>query len=117
MRGGTGHAGEFKHKWTRIVRFGGQMYGRLGFKPPRRTRGDAINVDHLEALAAKAGAKRDGVIEVDLSKLGFRKLLGGGRVGRAFVVRVARWSKLAARKVAEAGGQVIAPGGGTRSGS
>lgn len=117
MRGGTGHAGEFKHKWTEIVRFGGQMYGRLGFKPPGRTRGDAINVGDLEALAAKVGAKLDGDVEVDLSRLGFRKLLGEGRVARAFVVRVAKWSELAAKKVAEAGGKVIAPGGGTRSGS
>ncbi len=109
MRGGTGRAGEFKHKWTRVLRTGGELYGKLGFNPPNRDEPNVINVGELESLAEMVGAKGEGKTEIDLSGLGFQKLLGEGRVGRALVVKVAKASELAAKKVAESGGQVITP--------
>jgi len=108
MRGGTGRAGEFKHKWTRVLRSGGQLYGKYGFNPPTRKELSVINVGELESLAAKIGATGEKV-ELDLSKLGYQKLLGEGRVKRALVVKVARWSEQAAKKIAGAGGQIVAP--------
>jgi large subunit ribosomal protein L15 len=44
---------------------------------------------------------------MDLESLGYTKLLGAGKVTKPFVVKVASYSKSAAEKIKEAGGQIL----------
>jgi ribosomal protein L18E len=58
----------------------------------------ATNVGDIEALAA--GKKK-----IDLTALGYRKVLGGGRIGKAIEVIAPMFSKKAAEKITAAGGK------------
>ncbi|MGQ9639829.1 MAG: uL15m family ribosomal protein [Candidatus Bathyarchaeia archaeon] len=104
MKGGSGKAGTFKHKWTSVLRYGGELEKR-GFKSPRASRkGEAINVDDLAGLAETLKLDRDSTL--NLTALGYSKLLGKGKVDRPIHVEVTEASELAVRKVTEAGGTV-----------
>ena len=46
---------------------------------------------------------------LDLDKLGYNKLLASGKITKPLIVKVAAHSKSAAKKVEEAGGQILAP--------
>ena len=71
----------------------------------------AINVGDLEELSQRSGtiSEKDKVQTLDLSKLGYQKLLGEGRVGSTFQVIVKEWSKAAEKKIQESGGKILAP--------
>jgi large subunit ribosomal protein L15 len=109
MRGGTGRSGTFKHKWTSILRYGDTREG-IGFRGPNSlSRSRAINVGELELLTGPGGVQeRKTPATLDLTIMGYDKLLGRGSVGRAYNIKVARSSKSAARKIQEAGGTVTA---------
>ena len=49
--------------------------------------------------------KNKGVI--DLGQLGFGKLLGQGKIGTPFVIKVKKYSQSALKKVEAAGGQIL----------
>jgi len=56
-------------------------------------------------MVNKKGEKKT----VDLKKLGYDKLLGGGAVKNGYSVKVDRFSATAEEKIKKAGGEVIAP--------
>jgi large subunit ribosomal protein L15 len=73
----------------------------------------AVNVgdldQRLEEFLQKGLAKREAErIVIDVAKLGFEKVLGGGRVTRPFDVIAKEFSESAKRKLEEAGGKAIA---------
>ncbi|HVL49497.1 MAG TPA: uL15 family ribosomal protein [Candidatus Thermoplasmatota archaeon] len=115
LRGGKGNAGAHKHK--RVQYFSkmtdGDYWGKHGFKRPVEVQ-DAlvpINVQELdEAIATWAAAgkaqKVGGGYSVNLTELGFDKLLGSGKVRNAIKVTIATASPRATEKIEEAGGQV-----------
>ncbi|MDH5460389.1 MAG: uL15 family ribosomal protein [Candidatus Bathyarchaeota archaeon] len=79
QRGGHGKAGRHKHKWTYIVRYEPDYFGKHGFKPLRRTEINVINVGRLdekvsEFLREKKAVKQDDCVKVDLHQLGYDKL-------------------------------------------
>jgi len=51
----------------------------------------------------------NGKWEVDLGKAGYTKLLGDGHIAKPFRITVAEYSKRAAEKVSQAGGEIISP--------
>jgi len=117
-RGGFGRAGLHKHKWTWTVKYAPDYFGKHGFRcPTGRGEVKTINLRQLselvEELLAEGKLKpgENGKIEVDLSQLGFEKLLGEGRVTRPLLVKAEDFSEEAERKLAEAGGQAIRLGG------
>lgn len=66
----------------------------------------------LEELADKLATeeqlkKKEGKIFLDLNELGYNKLLGMGKVTKPILVKVAFHSEGAAKKVQEAGGQIL----------
>jgi len=109
MRGGTGRSGTFKHKWTSILRYG-DAKRRAGFRSPHSlNQARTINVGELEPLTTPAEAPgKKTPVTLDLTVLGYNKLLGRGSVDRPYNIKVARSSKSAARKIQEAGGTVTA---------
>lgn len=112
-RGGTGNAGLLKHKFKWMVKYDPGHFGRHGFVRHHggSTERVGINVKdveaHLEAFVAAGFATKAGdAYEVDLSKAGFHKLLGGGRATRPLRITVAAATEGARAKVEAVGGAV-----------
>ena len=98
-KGGSGMAGSRKHKRSYIYAKKLDYFGKRGFTSLKE-KGRSINVENLARLAGKE-------TEIDLSKLGYQKLLGRGNVTRSFTVNVKEASKSAIEKIEAAGGKII----------
>ncbi len=115
QRGGGGRVGLLKHKKSLLLKLtNGELYPLIGkhgfYRPSREVK--AINVGDLSALADSL--IRKGLIKeeggryiIDLTQLGYGKLLGEGRLTRPIVVKVKAASAKAIRTVKEAGGEVL----------
>jgi len=113
-RGGTGMAGTHKGKWTWVIKYAPDYFGRRGFDVPEEVKDvyETINIGELDEIAEELVAKGiarevDGRIEVDVTALNVEKVLGAGKVTRALVVKAPRFSSLAVKKITEAGGEAI----------
>ncbi|MEN3058839.1 MAG: uL15 family ribosomal protein, partial [Candidatus Methanosuratincola petrocarbonis] len=110
MRGGFGNAGMHKHKWSWTVKYGKDHYGKDGFVRPAAVLEEvsAINVGSLQSLVEGKVVEKDekGRAVIDLSSLGYDKLLGGGKIDFPVVVKAGKFTELAKKKVADAGGEV-----------
>jgi len=109
-RGGHGKAGYHKHKWTYVIKYEPDYFGKKGFTSIKslRRKVNVINVGVLDEMAEKLSkSKENGKFLVDLKSMGYTKLLGTGNVTKSLVVKVSSSSKSAARKIKEAGGQIL----------
>lgn len=112
MQGGKGKAGWCKHRWSHVVKYEHGRIGKHGFRSPTgKGKLLAVNVGDLEELSQRSGttSEKNTAHTLDLSKLGYQKLLGEGNVGTAFQVIVREWSKAAEKKIQESGGKILAP--------
>jgi len=101
LRGGRGNAGLHKHKYTYVLKYMRDHFGRRGFKRPfDRREVRAINVGDLEILFP-------GKKEIDLKSEGFDRLLGKGDVKAAIKVIVPKATQKAIQKIEEKGGEVV----------
>ena len=105
-RGGRGMAGSFKHKKLKILKESPDHYGKVGFKKKNKRVIRAINLKNLEIEAQKLGKKK-----INVSELGYNKVLGTGKLTKPLEVEAASFSKKARIKIEEAGGKVIESGG------
>ncbi|MCK4717303.1 MAG: uL15 family ribosomal protein [Thermoplasmata archaeon] len=105
-RGGKGNAGLHKHKFTWTIRYDPDHFGRHGFKRPQKVLAReailALNVRDVDKMAKDQGLK-----EIDLSSMGFGKLLGSGKIEKPLKITVDTASPLAMEKVKAAGGEII----------
>ncbi|NOZ82987.1 MAG: 50S ribosomal protein L15 [Euryarchaeota archaeon] len=114
-RGGRGMAGTHKGKWTWVIKYAPDHFGRRGFKPPAERELETVNLgeieENLERLMACNIAREleDGRIEVDLTAMGEVKVLGRGKLTRALVVKADAFSARAEEKLAQAGGEAVVP--------
>jgi large subunit ribosomal protein L15 len=72
-----------------------------------------VNVSELEQLLTLHSGevqKQEGPRYIDLSKLGYQKLLGKGEIRIPITITINRFSKLAAEKVGKAGGKILPAG-------
>ena len=99
-KGGYGKAGLHKHKWSWVVKYAPDYFGSHGFVPP------SPNSTKRWFNGAIEGDKDSGLPVIDLTALGVEKLLGGGSVKRAVVVKVRAATKSAVAKLEAAGGRV-----------
>jgi large subunit ribosomal protein L15 len=101
--------GRHKAKWSYVIRFEPDYFGKHGFTSPKslNQRIRPINVGKLDAIAPEISTENEKGQFVDLEKLGYTKLLGSGQVSQALVVKVASCSRSAAEKIKNAGGQVL----------
>ena len=104
LRGGRGNAGLLKHKHMYMTKNIPNHFGRHGFKRPQSIvkKDRTINVGDLEK-------EFSGKKEIDLTKEGFDKLLGGGKLNSKLKVKVEKASQSAIDKVKEKGGEIILP--------
>ncbi|MDR0471664.1 MAG: uL15 family ribosomal protein, partial [Nitrososphaerota archaeon] len=90
-----------KHLWSKIVTSEPDYFGKHGFTSPQsKNRVEStINLYKLDQL--KGGT------EINLTEMGYTKLLGAGLITRALTVQVKAASKSAVQKVEKAGGKLI----------
>ncbi len=101
-KGGTGMSGYHKHKWSWTVKYGQDIFGKNGFSRPwARRKEDSLNLDQLVEIAIAKGTW-----SLDLSELGYSKLLGRGRVSQPIHVKVDSASATAREKIKSAGGEI-----------
>ncbi|MEM5853278.1 MAG: uL15m family ribosomal protein [Candidatus Aenigmatarchaeota archaeon] len=101
-RGGRGKAGYHKHKWSYVVKYEPNHFGKTGFVPIRKKRIKSINLEELERIAEERNLE-----EIDLRELGFDKLLGKGNISRPLTVKARFFSKKAIEKIEKVGGKVL----------
>ena len=113
-KGGVGLAGFHKHRWSWVVKYFPDWYGKHGFtRPPNiKEEYNTINVGELaeliKELASSGKLTKDrGYYVIDLSTLGINKLLGRGRIDFKVKVTVYAATERAINKIEEAGGKVI----------
>ncbi len=107
-RGGVGGAGKHKHFWIRTVIEEPDHFGHDPFNSFNRNLVQRwINVRDLDGLFAKHGkVDENGKVLLDLSSLGYTKLLGGGSISGAYTIKVAKISESARSKIESTGGEV-----------
>jgi large subunit ribosomal protein L15 len=100
---GNRRVGRHKHLWSKIVTTNPDYFGKHGFTSPQ-SKGrieSTINLHRLDQLAKGT--------EIDLTELGYTKLLGTGKITKPLTIHVPAASKSAQQKVEEAGGKLIIP--------
>ena len=116
-KGGRGRVGYHKHKWTWTVKYAPDWYGSKGFTrhPSITPEKRMINVGLLdeisEELLEKGMARREGrSVVIDITKLGYNKLGGEGKITKPLIVYAREATKKAIAKIEKVGGKVIFPG-------
>lgn len=115
-RGGSGMAGLGKHRSIWMLKYEPDHYGVHGFvRHSQKREVKAINVGYLdrntERLVDEGFARfEEGKLIVDLNKMRYGVLLGGGQVGRPLSVKVGKATERAAEKIKNAGGEVVTDG-------
>jgi large subunit ribosomal protein L15 len=61
-------------------------------------------------LKEKLASKEDDKIKINVMKLGFEKVLGGGKIYQPLIIEAKLFSKSAIKKLEEAGGKAIKVG-------
>ena len=99
-RGGRGNAGLNKHRVMTRLKYMPGHWGMHGVNrhPGLRVVNSSINLGQVAEIA-------DGD-SIDLSEMGFDKLLGRGSIDRALTIKVAEASAKAIQKVEAAGGSI-----------
>jgi len=113
-KGTKGKAGLHKHRWTYLIKYEPDYFEKRGFTSQKALsrKTNVINVGELDELADKLATeekleRKEKKIFLDLDKLGYDKLLGRGKIAKPILVRVAAHSEAAAKKIEEAGGQIL----------
>ncbi|AWR97302.1 50S ribosomal protein L15 [Acidianus sulfidivorans JP7] len=102
--------GMHKHKWSWVVKYGKNWYGKHGFVNPTTKRVSSISLRTLEQLLQNGKIKveeKDNKKFVDLTKYGYDKLLGSGSISIPLNIIVKSCSEKAKEKVTKLGGEVI----------
>lgn len=108
-RGGKGKAGLHKHKWTWTVKYAPDYFAPDGFTPPRQlTVKKWINISQLEDLARDVVSSTDNKVIINLTEMGYDKLLGQGQIKRTYQIVISKCSESAKRKIEETGGSIVA---------
>jgi large subunit ribosomal protein L15 len=100
--GSKGHrkVGRHKHLWSYITTFEPDYFGKHGFTSPQslHRKENTINLNKLEEIAQTP--------KINLTELGYTKLLGTGKITKPLTITVPSYSKSAAEKIKKAGGEI-----------
>ena len=113
-KGGKGKAGAGKQHWTWTVIHDPDHFGKHGFKRPQKMikKVRPVNVSYLEeqseSLLEKGLATKEGdAIVIDVTDLGYDKVLAKGEITKKFIIKSPKFSESAKSKIEEAGGEVV----------
>ncbi len=108
-KGGLGQSGLHKHHFIRMLMTDPKHFGHDSTHPPHPNLVRKwVSVRDLDDIFAKSGKQEGGKKLIDLTELGYDKLLGGGQTENAYVVKVEKFSASAEEKVKKSGGEVQA---------
>jgi len=105
---GQRKVGRHKHLWSYVTTYEPDYFGKHGFTSPQslKRKEKVINIAKLEEIAVSTETEK-GKTSVDLTSLGYTKLLGTGKITKPLTVTVPACSKTAEEKIKKAGGQVL----------
>ena len=113
-KGGKGKAGMGKQHWTWTVIHDPDHFGKHGFKRPQKTihKSYPVNLNFLNDKAEEfveqgIATKEDDVIVIDVTELGYNKVLATGSLDIPLVVKSPAFSEAAIEKIEEAGGEAV----------
>jgi large subunit ribosomal protein L15 len=100
---GNRKVGRHKHLWSKVVTSEPNYFGKHGFHSPQAMRKieKTINLQNVDQLATGT--------TVNLTELGYTKLLGTGKITKPLTIHIKEASKTAQTKIQEAGGKLILP--------
>ena len=101
-RGGKGYAGSKKHRKTYILRYEKEHLGKRGFKSKTRKSVRTINIKDVERIAEEKGTNK-----INLTELGYEKVLGKGSLTKPLVIEAKSFSDNARLKIEKAKGKAI----------
>jgi len=98
---GNRKVGRHKHLWSKVVTSEPDYFGKHGFTSPqsKSRKESTINLNNLDQLAKGS--------EINLTELGYTKLLGTGKITKPLSITVESASKSAKQKVEGAGGKIV----------
>jgi large subunit ribosomal protein L15 len=106
--GSKGHrkVGRHKHLWSWVVTQAPDYFGKNGFTSPQSVHShiNPINLLNVEEMARTIPGEKP---QINLTALGYTKLLGTGKVTKPLTIQVASYSKSAAEKIKASGGEII----------
>jgi large subunit ribosomal protein L27Ae len=116
--GGRGNAGGQHHHRTLMDKYHPGYFGKIGMRQFHMLRNrdycPTINLDKIFNIAAegtyetaKANVGTSKAPVIDLISKGYFKLLGGGQIKVPVIVKAKYFSKLAEKKIKEAGGACV----------
>ena len=110
-RGGRGKSGMGKRGEQKISSASSNL-GKIGFVPIKKEYEKGINIgyidENIQRFLENGVASMDGEYFVlDISKLGYEKLLSGGKITKKFIIKAKSFSKKAKEKIERAGGKII----------
>jgi len=111
-RGGRGNAGSGKKGDCKKPSYekNSKHLGKHGFTSKSRSKHRTINLTTLQISANKNLIKKSGsVFSINLTELGYSKLLGSGKVADKFEIIVNQASEKAVKKIEAIGGKVTLP--------
>lgn len=113
-KGGKGKAGAGKHHWTTTVIENKNYFGKHGFKRPQKTihKFNPVNLSFLNEKAEQfvengIATKEGDSIVIDVTELGYNKVLGKGNLTNTLTIKSPAFSASAKNKIEEAGGEAI----------
>jgi len=106
---GQRKVGRHKHLWSYVATHEPDYFGKHGFTSPQslKRKEKVINIAKLDEISQCSTEKEKGKTNVNLTSLGYTKLLGTGTITKPLTVTVASCSKSAEEKIKKAGGQVL----------
>jgi len=110
-KGGLGQSGLHKHLYSTLLKFDPDHFGHDSTHPPHpNIIKKWASVRDLDDLYAKHGKLEGNRKLIDLTSLGYDKLLGGGQVKNAYLVKVEQYTASAEDKIKKVGGEVLVVG-------
>ena len=101
--GSKGHrkVGRHKHLWSLVVTSEPNYFGKHGFTSPQslHRKENTINLNKLDEIAQTP--------QINLTELGYTKLLGTGKITKPLTITIPTYSKSAQEKIKKAGGEII----------
>ena len=101
--GSKGHrkVGRHKHLWSLVVTSEPNYFGKHGFTSPQslHRKENTINLNKLDEIAQTP--------QINLTALGYTKLLGTGKITKPLTITIPSYSKSAAEKIKKAGGEIV----------
>ena len=110
-KGGLGQSGLLKHHVHTMLKEFPDHFGHDSTHPPHpNIIKKWASVRDLDDLFAKHGKLEGNRKLIDLTSLGYDKLLGGGQVKNAYLVKVEQYTASAEDKIKKVGGEVLVVG-------